>query len=120
MYLLIDECCGKGIVAVAQRQQHAVQRSIEVIGLGPGALDQAVFAFAQRAGAVVVTVNQVDYLELADLEPDHHGLMLLPSMSGVLQARIFSGALREAVSLIEMRRGTSVVMGGDGRAVRVR
>jgi hypothetical protein len=34
MYLLLDECCGKALVAVAKEAGHLAQRTIEVPALG--------------------------------------------------------------------------------------
>jgi hypothetical protein len=35
MYLLLDECCAKSLVAVAEALGHSAQRTIEVADLGP-------------------------------------------------------------------------------------
>jgi len=87
MYLLIDECCGKRLKPLAEDEGHAAQRSIEVGELGRGASDADIFAFAAAKGAVVVTINQGDFLALAK-----HAT-LRPSLRGGELARLFRAAL---------------------------
>lgn len=87
MYLLLDECCGKALVAVAQEAGHVAQRTIEVTVLGPQAPDQDIFDFARRVGAVFVTVNRGDFIELAGRGRDHPGVILIPSARTAEAAR---------------------------------
>lgn len=93
MYLLLDECCPKSLVAVAESCGHTAQRTIEIGDLGRQATDAAIFAFACEAGGVVVTVNAGDFLALAARVPDHPGLILLPSRPPAETGSLFRRAL---------------------------
>jgi len=93
MYLLIDECCGKKLKPLAEDQGHAAQRSIEVGELGQGASDADIFTFAAAKGAVVVTINQGDFLALAEQANSRPGLLFLPSLRGAELAKLFKTAL---------------------------
>jgi hypothetical protein len=42
-----------------------------------GMTDAEVWARAQAQGAAVLTANTVDFLRIAEIEPDHHGLLLV-------------------------------------------
>lgn len=94
MYLLIDECCGKSLVGVAEAAGHRAQRTVEVAALGRGAADVDIFAFARRHDAVLVTINQGDFVSLATRVSDHPGLILLPSVRGQTLGRMLRIALR--------------------------
>jgi predicted nuclease of predicted toxin-antitoxin system len=89
MYLLIDECCGKALVAVAHRLGHTAQRSRDVAALGSGADDRTIFEFARRNEAVFVTINRTDYVALAAYGRNHPGVIVLPSVAGRELARLF-------------------------------
>jgi hypothetical protein len=65
MYLLLDECCGKALVGIAERAGHTAQRTVEVAMLGRQAPDLEIFEFARQVGAVFVTVNRGDFIALA-------------------------------------------------------
>lgn len=89
MYLLIDECCGKGLVKVAAELGHTAQRTREVVGLGPGATDRDICDFARTNGATFVTINRADFVDLAAYGRDHLGVIVLPSVIGDDLARLF-------------------------------
>jgi predicted nuclease of predicted toxin-antitoxin system len=115
MYLLIDECCGKGLVAVARSAGHVAQRSIEVEELGRGAQDADIFAFARANGAVVVTINQGDFLKLAGRTFEHPGIIVLPSARGSVLARLFAAGLRAAAAVFEIHPNALVQIDAAGR-----
>ncbi len=92
MYLLVDECCGKGLATAAQAAGHAVQRSIDVAALGRGASDAAIFAFAAENGAIVVTLNQGDFIALATRAVPGAGVLLLPSIRPLELGKLFRNA----------------------------
>jgi predicted nuclease of predicted toxin-antitoxin system len=101
MYLLIDECCGKGLVAVAERLGHTAQRTIAVGALGPQASDPEIFEFARRTQAVIVTANRLDFLRLAVRSQAHSGVILLPSLPSASLRRLFERALVVGETLFE-------------------
>ena len=80
MYLLLDECCGKALVRVADAAGHTAQRTVAIGVLGGQAPDHDIFDFAQRAGAVFVTVNRGDFIEPAAKGRAHPGVPLIPSL----------------------------------------
>jgi predicted nuclease of predicted toxin-antitoxin system len=80
MFLLLDECCGKALVQIAEDGGHTAQRTVEVAVLGRGAPDSEIFDFARRQGAVLVTVNRGDFISLAGLGRQHPGVILIPSL----------------------------------------
>jgi predicted nuclease of predicted toxin-antitoxin system len=80
MFLLLDECCGKALVQIAEDRGHTAQRTVEVALLGRGAPDNEIFDFARRQGAVLVTVNRGDFISLAGLGRQHPGVILIPSL----------------------------------------
>ena len=55
MFLLLDECCARSLVAIAEAAGHTAQRSVEVAELGRGALDPAIFEWARREGTILAT-----------------------------------------------------------------
>ncbi|SFL80889.1 DUF5615 family PIN-like protein [Methylobacterium pseudosasicola] len=107
MYLLLDECCPKSLVGIADGLGHTAQRTLAIAELGRQATDAAIFAFACEARAVVVTVNAGDFLALAARVPDHPGLILLPSSPPGETGRLFRKALRAAEDAL--RRPGSVI-----------
>jgi predicted nuclease of predicted toxin-antitoxin system len=108
MYLLIDECCGKALVTVAQRLGHTAQRTSNVRALGRGAEDHTIFDFARRHEAVFVTINRTDYVALAAYGAAHPGVILLPSVAGRELARLFRTILPAAQRVIESRENMFV------------
>jgi predicted nuclease of predicted toxin-antitoxin system len=92
MFFLIDECCAKGLVRIAQTAGHAAQRTIEVAALGRAADDSSIFQFARRTGAVLVTVNAIDFQKLA-ARTDHHGIVSLPAVREPGQSALFRRTL---------------------------
>lgn len=80
MFLLLDECCAKSLIRVAEQEGHTAQRTTDVGELGPAATDHDIFLFARRSGAVLVTINAGDFLRLSKPHSDHCGLLLLPSL----------------------------------------
>ena len=101
MFLLIDECCGKGLSAAAESQNHVAQRTVDTPGLGQGATDADIFAFAAEAGAVVVTINQADFIKLAGLSVPSCGLILLPALRGMELTRLFRSVLEKLVPVFD-------------------
>lgn len=101
MYLLIDECCGKALVAVAHALGHTAQRTRHVAVLGQGAADRTIFEFARRHGAAFVTINRTDYVALAAYGRGHPGVIVLPSVAGRELARLFRIALPVAESVFQ-------------------
>ena len=96
MYLLLDECCPKSLVGIADGHGHTAQRTLAIAALGRQATDAAIFAFAREVRAVVVTVNAGDFLALAARAPDHPGLILLPSLPPGETGLLFKKAIRAA------------------------
>ncbi|MCJ2053637.1 DUF5615 family PIN-like protein [Methylobacterium sp. J-070] len=96
MYLLLDECCPKSLLAVAEARGHTAQRTLEIAGLGRQASDDAIFAFACQVGGIIVTVNAGDFLRLAKRVPEHPGLILLPSVPPTATASLFRRAVLAA------------------------
>lgn len=119
MYLVIDECCGKKLGPIAEDQGHAAQRSVEVAQLGQGASDAAIFAFAAATGAVVVTINQDDFLALAKRADPRPGLILLPSLRGAELAKLFRTVLPALTAIFEGAEGVIIQVGMDGEIRRV-
>src|ERR1043166_1253138 len=93
MYLLIDECCGKALLRLADRLGHTAPRTREVSGLGEGADDRPIFDFARGSREVFVTTNRTDYVALAAYGPPHPGVIILPSVAGRELARLFRRVL---------------------------
>ena len=108
MYLLIDECCGKGLVSVAEAAGHVAQRTVEIAKLGRGASDADIFAFAAAHRAIVVTINQGDFIQLSNRAMTRTGLILLPDAHGSELARIFRAGLPTAVDILEAEPGAVV------------
>ena len=100
MYLLLDECCGKALVAVAEAAGHTAQRTTQVAVLGRQAPDQDILDFASRVGAVFVTVNRGDFIDLAARGRDHPGVILIPSLPHAQLRPLFEGVLAAAEPLI--------------------
>jgi len=100
MYLLIDECCGKGLVVVASEEGHVAQRTIETAELGRGATDAAIFAFSRTHRATLVTINQGDFIDLANTVEECPGIILLPAAHGMEVARLFRMVLRATSKMI--------------------
>ena len=96
MYLLLDECCPKSLIGIADGVGHTAQRTLAIAELGRQATDAAIFAFACEARAIVVTVNAGDFLALAARVPDHPGLILLPSLPPGETGQLFRKVLRAA------------------------
>ena len=89
MFLIIDEDCPVCLVRHAASLGHTAQRSVHVQGLGRGAPDAAIWAFAQAAGGVLVTRNFIDYLPLA-ARGTPAGVIALPATDARSAARLFS------------------------------
>jgi predicted nuclease of predicted toxin-antitoxin system len=119
VYLVIDECCGKKLGPIAEGHGHVAQRSVEVAQLGPGASDADIFAFAKANGAVVVTINQGDFLALAKRTDRRPGLILLPPLRGAELARLFRTTLSALAAIFEGAEGVIVQIGVDGEIKRV-
>jgi predicted nuclease of predicted toxin-antitoxin system len=100
MYLLLDECCGKALVGIAERAGHTAQRTVEVAVLGRQAPDLEIFEFARQVGAVFVTVNRGDFIALAGHGRRHPGVILIPSLPTAELRPFFEAALRAAEPLI--------------------
>lgn len=118
MYLLLDECCPKALVGIAEDLGHSAQRTIEVEALGRQASDPDIFSFACAVGAVIVTVNRGDFLNLATHRPDHPGLILLPSTPPSTTGRL-SRALIGKVGQDFERTGVVVSVDAAGEVTRL-
>lgn len=100
MYLLLDECCGRALVGVAEAAGHTAQRTVEVADLGRQAPDHDIFEFARRVGAVFVTVNRGDFIDLAARGREHPGVILIPSLPHAHLRPLFEAVLAAAERLI--------------------
>lgn len=96
MYLLIDECCSKALVQVAEKLGHTAQRTVEVRELGSGASDKEIAAFARRHDAIVVTENAGDFIKLAGGSKGHAGMILMPNVFGKQAGSLFKAVLPTA------------------------
>lgn len=119
MYLLIDECCGKGLASVAGAAGHVAQRTIEITQLGRGISDADIFGFAAAHEAVVVTINQGDFIRLSVRAVRRAGLILLPSARGTELARIFRAGLPAAVTILAASPTAMVNIDWDGVATEM-
>ena len=99
MFLLLDECCGKALVAYAEQAGHTAQRSVEVAVLGRQAPDDEIIEFCRRVGAILVTVNRGDFIALAGKGPDHVGVILVPSLPNQVLRPLFEAVLAAAEPL---------------------
>ncbi|SEC03469.1 Predicted nuclease, contains PIN domain, potential toxin-antitoxin system component [Rhizobiales bacterium GAS191] len=115
MFLLIDECCGKALIAVAEILGHTAQRTRDAAALGEGAEDQTIFDFARRHGAVLVTINRADFADLAEHGRDHPGVIILPSVIGQELARLFRIVLPIADAVLSDRPNMFVEIEENGR-----
>jgi predicted nuclease of predicted toxin-antitoxin system len=118
MYLLLDECCAKSLVAVAERLGHTAQRTIDAEPLGRQASDQAIFAFASSAEAVIVTVNRSDFIALASRGRVHRGVILIPSVPVEKLKVLFASVLSSAAVLFETERNLFVEIDAKGVITR--
>jgi predicted nuclease of predicted toxin-antitoxin system len=114
MYLLLDECCAKSLVAVAEKLGHCVQRTIDVAALGRQAADTDIFAFACGADAIVVTINRGDFIALATRSTDHAGVIILPSVPVRPLAALFEAVLLAASSIFDAERNVFVEIDAEG------
>jgi len=119
MYLIIDECCGKKLVSVAEDHGHVAQRSIEIAELGQGASDADIFLFAVANGAIVLTINQGDFLALAKQFNSRPGLVLLPSLRGAELAKLFKSVLPWLANIFAIAPDAIVQVSADGKFDRV-
>ena len=115
MYLLIDECCGKALVGIAEELGHTAQRTQEIQVLGGGADDRAIFDFARAQSAVFVTVNGADFINLASRGRAHSGVILLPSVRGRHMARLFRTVLPVAAAVLGTTPNLFVEIDETGR-----
>ena len=114
MYLLIDECCGKALVKAAEEFGHTAQRTREVVSLGPGAADRDIFEFARATGAVFVTINRADFVDLAAYGREHPGVIVLPSVLGQDLVRLFRMVLPSAERVTDANRSMFVEIDAAG------
>jgi predicted nuclease of predicted toxin-antitoxin system len=114
MFLLIDECCGKALVRVAEDHGHTAQRTTQVRALGRGASDPEIIEFARRHGAVIVTNNSVDFLALSVAGEEHPGMILVPNLVGQELARLFRRALPMAEQALS--QGPNIIVQIDEAA----
>lgn len=119
MYLLIDECCGKALASVAEAAGHVAQRTIEVVQLGRGASDADIFGFAAAHQAVVVTINQGDFIQLSGQAARGAGLILLPGARGTELAKIFRAGLPAAAAILAASPTAMVSIDRDGVATEL-
>lgn len=114
MYLLIDECCGKALVKVAEEAGHTAQRTREVGNLGPGAADRDIFDFALATGAVFVTINRADFVDLAAYGREHPGVIVLPSVLSQDLVRLFRMVMPVAERVVDANRSMFVEIDAAG------
>jgi predicted nuclease of predicted toxin-antitoxin system len=114
MYLLLDECCGKSLVQVAEDVGHTAQRTVEVAVLGRGAPDNDIFDFARRKGAVLVTVNRGDFISLARLGREHPGVILIPSLPAAKLRPLFLAVVSAAAAICAQGPNQFVEVDADG------
>jgi predicted nuclease of predicted toxin-antitoxin system len=119
MYLLIDECCGKGLASVAEAAGHVAQRTIEVAQLGRGATDADIFGFAATHEAVVVTINQGDFIRLSGETARGAGLILLPAARGAELTKVFRAGLPAAATILAARPAAMVSIDSHGAATEL-
>jgi predicted nuclease of predicted toxin-antitoxin system len=94
---LIDECLSIDLVAVAREAGHDAQH-VAHIGKA-GWKDWNVAQYANDGDFVLVTNNASDFRRLYATQPLHAGLVILiPTVSRVLQQRLFKAALDELAS----------------------
>jgi|GEM_PF-2482149 len=113
MYLLLDECCGKALVRFAEALGHTAQRSVDAGALGMGATDEEVFAFARQAGAVVVTINRADFIDIA-ARHSHPGILLIPSLPNRQLRPLFEALLKTAESLLAAQSSLFIEVDANG------
>ena len=100
MRFLIDECLTVDLVAIAGRAGHEAHH-VAHIGKA-GWKDWNVARYANDGDFVLVTNNASDFRRLYATQPLHAGLVILiPTVSRVLQQRLFKAALDELASLGE-------------------
>ncbi len=115
MFLLLDECCGKALVRIAEAAGHTAQRTVQVAALGPQASDRDIFDFACRVGTVFVTVNRGDFIELAARGREHAGVILIPSLPLARLRPLFEAALATAEPLFATAPNLFVEIDATGR-----
>lgn len=115
MYLLIDECCGKALVRVAEDLGHTAQRTRDIAELGQGAADWEIFRFARKAGAILVTANCRDFEALASHEAPHPGMIFVPPILGGELARLFRIAVPIAETIFDGSENQVVEVQESGR-----
>lgn len=115
MYLLIDECCGKALLKAAEELGHTAQRTREVVSLGPGAADRDIFELAREAGAVFVTINRADFVDLAAYGREHPGVIVLPSVLGQDLVRLFRMVLPNTERVMDANRSMFVEIDAGGK-----
>ena len=114
MFLLLDECCGKSLVQVAEDAGHTAQRTIEVAVLGRGAPDNDIFDFARRQGVVLVTVNRGDFISLANLGRQHSGVILIPSLPAAKLRPLFLAVVSAAEAIFAQGPNRFVEVDANG------
>jgi predicted nuclease of predicted toxin-antitoxin system len=114
MYLLLDECCGKSLIQLAEGVGHTAQRTVEVAVLGRGAPDNDIFEFARRQDAVLVTVNRGDFISLAGLGREHPGVILIPSLPATKLRPLFLAVVSAAAEIFPQGPNRFVEIDVDG------
>jgi len=117
MYLLLDECCSKALVPVAQAHGHRVERTIHISSLGRGAADDAIFAFARSQDAVLVTINRDDFVALARYGNGHPGVIVLPSVKRAELVALFERILPIAEAIFDAGGNKFVEIDSGGRVI---
>jgi predicted nuclease of predicted toxin-antitoxin system len=117
MYLLIDECCGKVLVSIAEALGHTAQLTKQVAGLGRGAEDRIIFDFARRHDAIFVTINRGDFIALASHGREHPGVIVLPSVMGRELGRLFRAVLPVAERVFQRAPNMFVEIDERGRVI---
>ncbi len=101
MRFLIDECLSVELVDVAGQAGHEAQH-VAHVGKA-GWKDWSVARYAHEGDFILVTNNAGDFRRLYAAAPLHAGLVILiPSVSRVLQRQLFQIALEELALIGEL------------------
>ena len=75
MRFFLDHDVNDAVAHALRRHGHEAILLREVLPVD--AIDSLVFPTAQNSGCIVITCNRDDYLQLANAQQQHHGLIIL-------------------------------------------
>ncbi len=75
MRFFLDHDVNDAVAHALRRHGHDAFLLREVLPVN--AIDSLVFSTAQSSGCIVITCNRDDYLQLANAQRQHHGLIIL-------------------------------------------